>query len=62
MFQAHVDYPKGDPENPASDEEIVTKFNSLTEPYMERERREKIADMVMGLEKIGIAELAELVR
>ena len=62
VFQAHVDYPKGDPENPASDEEIVTKFNSLTEPYMERERREKIADMVMGLEKIGIAELAELVR
>jgi 2-methylcitrate dehydratase PrpD len=62
VLQAHVDYPKGDPENPASDEEIIAKFNSLTEPYMERGKREKIVEAVMRLEKINLIELAELVR
>lgn len=62
LLQAHVDYPKGDPENPASDEEIIAKFNSLTEPYMEKEKREKIVETVIRLEKISLIELAELVR
>ena len=62
VLQAHVDYPKGDPENPASDEEIIAKFNSLAEPYVERDKREKIVEAVMRLENINIVELAELVR
>jgi 2-methylcitrate dehydratase PrpD len=62
VLQAHVDYPKGDPENPASDEEIITKFNSLTEPYIERDKRDKIVEAVMRLENINLVELAELVR
>jgi 2-methylcitrate dehydratase PrpD len=63
VLQAHVDYPKGDPENPASDEEIIVKFNSLTEPYFDKTRREKIIAMVNRLEGISnIAELADLVR
>jgi len=60
---AHVDYPKGDPENPASDEEIIAKFTSLTEPYFEKDRREKIIATVARLEEISnIAELADIVR
>jgi 2-methylcitrate dehydratase PrpD len=58
-----VDYPKGDPENPASDEEIIAKFNSLTEPYFDKARREKIITMVNRLEALSdMAELANLVR
>jgi 2-methylcitrate dehydratase PrpD len=60
---AHVDYPKGDPENPASYEEIIAKFTSLTELYVKKDRREKIIETVARLEKISnIAELADLVR
>ncbi len=62
VLQAHVDYPKGDPENPASDEEIVAKFNSLTEPYLSKDQREKIIDTVSRLEKINLVELADVVR
>ncbi len=62
VFQAHVDYPKGDPENPASDEEIRAKFHSLTEPYLDKGKREKIIETVSRLERINLVELADLVR
>lgn len=62
-FRAHVDYPKGDPENPASEEEIFTKFHSLTENFINRDRREKILNTVGQLEKISnLNQLADLVR
>jgi 2-methylcitrate dehydratase PrpD len=63
VLRAQVEYPKGDPENPASDEEIIAKFNSLTEPYFDKTRREKIIATVNHLEEItNIAQLADLVR
>jgi len=62
-FEAHVDFPKGDPENPASREEILDKFHSLTKKFLEQKRREKIIEMVGRLEKIpNMTQLADLVR
>ena len=63
ILQAHVDYPKGDPENPASKTEIISKFHSLTERHLDKERREKIIDNVNRLQELeNIAELADLIR
>ncbi len=63
ILQAHVDYPKGDPENPATKEEIISKFHSLTGKYLDKEKRDKIISTVNHLEEIkNIAELADLVR
>ena len=60
---AHVDYPKGDPENPASVEDIINKFNSLTEKFLKKDRRNKIIERVNKLESLkNLAELAELVK
>ncbi len=62
-FEAHVDFPKGDPENPASKEEILSKFYSLTEKVLDKGRREKIITTVDHLEQIqDITDLADLVR
>jgi 2-methylcitrate dehydratase PrpD len=62
-FQAHVDYPKGDPENPATREEILAKFNSLTGKYLDAGRSKKIIDTIDHLEEVkNITELADLVR
>jgi 2-methylcitrate dehydratase PrpD len=62
-YQAHVDYPKGDPENPTTKEEILSKFNSLTEKFFDRKRREKIIATVNRLEKLSnLTKLADLVR
>jgi 2-methylcitrate dehydratase PrpD len=62
-FQAHVDFPKGDPENPATREEILNKFNFLTDKFLDEKRRKKIIQTVNRLEEISnIGELADLVR
>jgi 2-methylcitrate dehydratase PrpD len=60
---AHVDYPKGDPENPATKDEILAKFHSLTEKFFDGSRREEIIEAVDRLETMtNIGELADLVR
>jgi len=63
ILQAHVDYPKGDPENPATKTEIISKFHSLTSGHLDKEKREKIIDTVNRLDELAnIAELADLIR
>jgi 2-methylcitrate dehydratase PrpD len=62
-FTAHVDYPKGDPENPTTREELIEKFHTLTEKFIDAEKRQKIIDTVGRLEDIpNLAILADLVR
>lgn len=47
-----IEYPKGDPENPLSWEELIKKFHDLSGRFMTKERRLKIVDQVKNLEKI----------
>ncbi len=62
-FTAHVDFPKGDPENPATKQEIVEKFHLLVKPFFDDARRKKIIETVDRLETLSsMAELADLVR
>jgi 2-methylcitrate dehydratase PrpD len=62
-YTAHVDYPKGDPENPATKEEILAKFHGLTEKFFDQARRDQIVAAVDRLETMpNLAELADLVR
>jgi 2-methylcitrate dehydratase PrpD len=62
-FTAHVDYPKGDPENPATKEEILAKFHGLTEQFFDQERREQVIEAVDRLDTMAdVGELADLVR
>jgi 2-methylcitrate dehydratase PrpD len=62
-FQAHVDFPKGDPENPATLEEIVEKFNILTEKFYDQDRRKRIVDQILKIDKIdNIAKIGDLLR
>jgi 2-methylcitrate dehydratase PrpD len=63
MFTAHVDYPKGDPENPATKEEIVEKFHLLTQDLFDQKKRNAILEAVNRLDTMpDISELADLVR
>lgn len=63
ILQAHVDFPKGDPENPATKMDIVSKFYSLTERYLDKEKREKIIDTMDHLDELeNITDLADLIR
>ena len=63
IFESHVDYPKGDPENPATLGEIKDKFHLLTEKYMEEEKRNQIIAKIEKLEDVdNIAVLGDLLR
>lgn len=62
-LQVHVDFPKGDPENPVTKEELLRKFHLLTERHMSREKRERILDMVWNMDRVeDVNELGDLVR
>jgi 2-methylcitrate dehydratase PrpD len=46
------EYPKGDPENPLSERELITKFKSLTEGTLPSRQADAIIDRVLGLESV----------
>ena len=47
-----VDYPKGDPRNPLTDQELEVKFDSLAAPVLSAGRRERLKEAVRGLETL----------
>jgi 2-methylcitrate dehydratase PrpD len=52
VFETRIDYPKGDPENPLSWDEIIEKFTNLSGPVCGAGTRQDIIHMVRGLETI----------
>lgn len=51
-YTARIDYPKGHPKNPMSDDELVAKFKSMASKSMTKTRVEKIVQMVYQLEDL----------
>jgi 2-methylcitrate dehydratase PrpD len=49
-YSAAVDYPKGDPENPLTWDELIEKFNTLVAPIFSAEKRIEIIDRVQHLD------------
>ncbi|HEY56322.1 MAG TPA: MmgE/PrpD family protein [Dehalococcoidia bacterium] len=49
-FSTRVDYPRGDPENPLSWEEVIQKFEGLAAPVFSGEDRAEIISRVRSLE------------
>jgi len=48
---ARVDFPKGDPKNPMSQEELVAKFHNLATPALTEDQRKRIVDACLHLER-----------
>ncbi len=60
-FSRRVDYCKGDPKNPMSDEEIKNKFRRLAQRKMSSKRVEEIIAAVERIEELkDMRELARL--
>jgi 2-methylcitrate dehydratase PrpD len=63
QFTSQVDYPKGDPENPVTDGELIDKFEFLASDTISIPRIRRIVDTVMNLETVkDINELTGLLR
>lgn len=62
-YRSRLSYPKGDPENPLSWEELIDKFLRLTGPVFSGAKCRRIIDAVRGLERVSdVTELLELLR
>ena len=53
VYRRRVDYPKGDPHNPMSDEEVKAKFRKLARPLMREDRVKAIIECVDGIENVA---------
>jgi 2-methylcitrate dehydratase len=51
-FKEQLDYPKGDPRNPLTDQEIEEKFDALAAPVLSEDARARLKDAVWNLEKL----------
>jgi 2-methylcitrate dehydratase PrpD len=47
---ARIDYPKGDPKNPMSPEELVAKFHNLATPALTEDQRKRMVEACLQLE------------
>jgi 2-methylcitrate dehydratase len=52
-FTKQLDYPKGDPRNPLTDQEVEEKFAALAEGVLSQRAQQKLKDTIWNLEKIG---------
>jgi 2-methylcitrate dehydratase len=52
-FTEQLDYPKGDPRNPLTDQEIEEKFSALADGVLSSQAQKKLKDAIWGLEKIS---------
>lgn len=52
-LKKQLDYPKGDPRNPLTDQEVEEKFAALAEGVLSKAAKKKLTDAIWNLEKLG---------
>ena len=52
-LQKQLDFPKGDPRNPLTDQEIEEKFAALAEGVLSKPRQKRLKDAIWSLERVG---------
>jgi 2-methylcitrate dehydratase len=58
-YSAYLEYPKGDPREPMTEEDLDIKFAGLSEKLMNAERRRKIKEAVFNCEKLSAREFMQ---
>jgi 2-methylcitrate dehydratase len=48
-----LDFPKGDPRNPLTDQEIEEKFAALADGVLSKPAQKRVKDAVWSLERVG---------
>jgi 2-methylcitrate dehydratase len=52
-FSKQLDYPKGDPRNPLTDQEVEEKFAALADGVLSKTAQKRVKDAVWNLERAG---------
>lgn len=53
IYSGRTDFPRGDPENQVSDDELLAKFRALAEGPWGEKKVKDLEKAVMGLEKVN---------
>jgi len=62
-FSKQLDYPKGDPRNPLTDQEVEEKFSALAESVLSQSAQKKLKDAIWNLEKLeSVSKLMALMK
>lgn len=62
-YSHQLDYPKGDPRNPLSDDEVESKFRDLAKGILSKARQNKLRDAVWNLDKLdSVSDLLALTK
>jgi len=60
-FSKQLDYPKGDPRNPLTDQEVEEKFAALADGVLSEDAQKRVKDAVWNLERVrSVSELMAL--
>ena len=60
-FHKQLDFPKGDPRNPLTDQEVEEKFAALAEGVLSQPAQKRLKDAIWSLERVGsVSELMAL--
>ena len=60
-FSKQLDFPKGDPRNPLTDQEIEEKFSALAEGVLTERAQKQVKEAIWSLERVGsVSELMAL--
>jgi 2-methylcitrate dehydratase len=60
-FTKQLDYPKGDPRNPLTDQEVEEKFSSLAEGVLSAGAQQRVKEAIWSLERVSsVSELMAL--
>jgi 2-methylcitrate dehydratase PrpD len=51
-YKGYCEFPKGDPENPLSEKDLIKKFNTLCGDIITKHKKDRIIDLVLNLEKV----------
>jgi len=58
-YSAYLEYPKGDPREPMTEEDLDIKFAGLAEKLLNAERRKKLKEIIFNCEKLSTREFMQ---
>ncbi len=62
-FNKQLDYPKGDPRNPLTDQEVEEKFGALADGVLSKGAQKRVKEAIWNLERIGsVSELMAMMK
>jgi len=62
-FVKQVDFPKGDPRNPLTDQEVEEKFAALAQPFLSTKAQQKVFDTIWNLENLSsVSDLMDMLK